>query len=120
MWPTEIRVVRLPRRRVAVARQLPRMDGYANSVGALGLAKAMGRPKDAPCAFGVRLRRALRACGYGPGVADPHRWITLKRADGATGAGTSSLASRSAGRATGAGTGEPKEKINGATGVASL
>ena len=53
-----------------------------------GMTTAMWGLTDAPRAFGARLCRTLRECGYAPGITDPRVWRKFRPiADGASGSG---------------------------------
>ena len=58
-------------------RQLPGMKGYGNNLEILDLVKAMWGLKDAPRAFGMRLKVTLRDC-YVQGIMDPQVWRKFK------------------------------------------
>ena len=95
-------------------RKLTGMDGYGNGIEVVDSAQAMWGLKDAPRAFGMRLRRALRDGGYAQGITVPQARIQFKRAIGATGSGHSA----SAVGATGSCTGDPEDSdAIGATGA---
>ena len=59
-------------------RQLPGMEDYDNNVEILDLVKAMWGLKDAPRAFGMRLKVTLKGCGYVQGIMDPQVWCKFK------------------------------------------
>ena len=72
------------------------------------LIKAMSGLKDAPRAFGMRLRRTLRGSGYKQGITDPQMWCKFAKpiTDRAPGPGKG----RSTERASGSGAArEPAE-----------
>ena len=59
-------------------RQLPGMEDYDNNLEILDLIKAMWGLKDAPRAFGMRLKVTLKECGYVQGIMDPQVWRKFK------------------------------------------
>ena len=59
-------------------RQLPGMEDYDNNFEILDLIKAIWGLKDAPRAFGMRLKVTLRECGYVQGIMDPQVWRKFK------------------------------------------
>ena len=54
------------------------MKDYDNNFEILDLVKAMWGLKDAPRAFGMRLKVTLTDCGYVQGVMDPQVWRKFK------------------------------------------
>ena len=59
-------------------RQLPGLEDYDNNLEILDLVKAMWGLKDAPRAFGMRLKVTLKGCGYVQGIMDPQVWRKFK------------------------------------------
>eukprot|EP00975_Prorocentrum_lima_P061167 12823108-Prorocentrum_lima.AAC.1 len=59
---------------VWILRKPPSMEDYDSSLEILDLLKAMWGLKDAPRAFGMRLRRSLQQIGYQQRVIDRQIW----------------------------------------------